>query len=129
MKQSSPVGENLRKLILISKFYQNFYLENKSVSSVYVYLCVIFLFLCLLCFNGANIGIFCLSKNIGMCACSHQQHCQFGIILVPNQQPIRLDVTFPTVIELTREFMWFIFGRQATILSSNCITSLNASIS
>jgi len=46
MKQSSPVGENLRKLILISKFYQNFYLENKSVSSVYIYVLVFYSFVC-----------------------------------------------------------------------------------
>ena len=46
MKQSSPVGENLRKLILISKFYQNSYLENKSVSSVCIYVLVFYSFVC-----------------------------------------------------------------------------------
>ena len=44
MKQSSPVGENLRKPIPISKFYQNSYLENKSVSSAYVYMLVFYSF-------------------------------------------------------------------------------------
>ena len=46
MEQSSPKGENFRILILDIEIYQISRTENKSVSSVYVYVLVFYSFVC-----------------------------------------------------------------------------------
>ena len=42
-----------------------------------------------------------LPKEVGMCTCiGHQQH-QFTVVLVPDEEPVRCNVTFPVALVLS----------------------------
>ena len=56
-------------------------------------------------------------EQIGMGTCVQHQQSQLAVILLPNQQPIRLNVTLPcVVITKTFQFVRMILLRQF----SNC---------
>ena len=47
---------------------------------------------------------------MGSCIC--QNKYQLHIMLFPNKQPIRLNMTFPESFPFARQFMWSIFRWQ-----------------
>ncbi|SFB91548.1 hypothetical protein SAMN05421747_10278 [Parapedobacter composti] len=52
-----------------------------------------------------------------MCACSYQCNEPYGVLLLPNQQPIGLDMAFPKPFVLTRQFVRFVFLRECTFFN------------
>lgn len=64
------------------------------------------------------------SKDIGMGSCVKQKECQLGIILLPKQQPVRLDMTFPDACIFARKDMGTVFGGECTRIGQQTQYSL-----
>ena len=41
-----------------------------------------------------------------MCACIEHDKYEFRVMLFPNEQPVRLDVTFPLATAVAMKHMW-----------------------
>ena len=56
----------------------------------------------------------CESEQVRVRACSQEQECKFGVVLIPCHQPVGLDVTLPLSFMVARQLVWTIFGGQCT---------------
>ena len=55
-------------------------------------------------------------KQVGMCACTEHNENEFLVVLLPNEQPVRLDVTLPLTLAVAVELMRLVFCRQCARL-------------
>ena len=55
-----------------------------------------------------------LAEQVGVCAGVKHQKFQFVALLLPNQQPVGLDMTLPLALSVTVEHVWAIdFGQSS----------------
>ena len=55
-------------------------------------------------------------KQVGMCACTEHNKNEFLVVLLPNEQPVRLDVTLPLTLAVAVELMRLVFCGQCARL-------------
>jgi len=54
------------------------------------------------------------AKQVGMSTSIEHDENEFLVILLPNEQPVRLDVTFPLTFAIAVELMRLVFCGQCT---------------
>lgn len=69
----------------------------------------------------------CNSKDIGMGSCVKQKECQLCVILLPEQQPVWFDVTFPNACIFARQNMRPVPSGECSSLGQQAYHSLKVS--
>ena len=53
-----------------------------------------------------------------MCACACEKKCKLGIVLLPEHQPVALQVALPRAGIVARQFVWALFAWQPDLQSA-----------
>ena len=58
---------------------------------------------------------FLLPEQVGMCTRVEHDENEFRVVLLPDEQPVWLDVTLPLSLTVAMKFVRLVFSRQATV--------------